>query len=209
MHLDAEFVGPQYGHGLRRRSGESLKERGLRPPLRGTKSVICLETHYPERITLPRQRRATEELTWMPWGPSCVHEDMDPDQPRHLTSPSAESSLPPPTQGCIYSGTSVPDCNNLRLSQAPRATSSLVEPSSFMKETRMPLTPQSEEDPKSRIKTLERDVALLEAKLKAMTAHSQYLESELEIRSPTTPAGEVPDSMDTNSFPIPIPFLRS
>jgi serine/threonine protein kinase len=59
-------------------------------------------------------------------------------------------------------------------------------------------------DPKLRILELERDVAYLEAKLKAMTDYYKNIESELE----RSPVESLPISSENLSTPIPIPFQK-
>ena len=192
---------------FRRRSGESYKEACLRTPLRGTKSVVSLDDkHRP----LTRERRATEDLGWMPWGPSCVHEDpIDVREPPSLVSSHPWEHSRVPTVGDSHEpmGISLPFTANSGYLHPNRGISS----ASFVESSRLPAQVQGEDFVKSRIKSLERDVALLEAKLKAMTAHSNYLESELGSRVITpceSPVMEREGSGESAPVPIPIPFYR-
>lgn len=123
---------------------------GMYPPLRETKSAMCLDAPNSEEILFDRRRRITEE--WVPWGPFHFPPAED-DQMSKVSS-----SYNPQNSGSFYHGTKT---NRVASSYKQRNDISNV-------------------DPKLRILELERDVEYLEAKLKAMTALYQNTESELE-----------------------------
>lgn len=83
----------------RRRSGESARDPWSRVPLRCSKSVISLDSEGKgSGSTLPRYRRVTEDLTWMPWGPFNVHDDLVGGNPGTLLDGCRPLMGPPPIE---------------------------------------------------------------------------------------------------------------
>ena len=158
----------------------------LKSPLRETQSEFCLEIQTEE--TFCRSRRKTEDVVWMPWGPSQLDQGED-------------------HQSMVPAG-----CNDKLSSSYNHGGSNRPKPENASS-SYYPQTDFSQIDPKHRILSLERDVACLEAKLKAMTAHYQLIESELEksqVESPFKAPSSFPLQEEDNasSFPIPIPFRK-
>jgi hypothetical protein len=148
--------------------------------LRQTMSAFCIETPNPEELLFSRHRRTTGD--WMPWGPS--HLVQGEEQHHHCpTSTNFSSSYNPAF------------CNRIE-------TDGVVS-SSYEQKNNL-----SEADPKLRILALEKDVACLEAKLKAMTTHYQTIESELERSHVEVVGLSSPISNESSSIPIPIPFRK-
>lgn len=152
------------------------------PPLRETKSAMCLETPSPDNL-YARHRRPTADIIWMP---------------SHLLQGDDQTLGIPVENGGKYS-------SSYNQATYIRPEINTVSSSFDHKDD------CSQVDPKLRILALERDVECLEAKLRAMTAHYQIIESELE-RSHAIGSFEPalsPVSNDSkSSIPIPIPFRK-
>ena len=166
------------------RKSEILLTDAMKASLQHSKSALVLSMN-PQ---FTRERRATEDFTWMPWGPSCVHEEVSV----HKESPEPWDLESDKENTCV-----------------PRAQlpSTLPTLSAFVEKHSD--SPMSTTNPRDRIKSLEKDVAMLEAKLQAMTAHSLLLESELEQRcSPLSLDMSRTSSSESSTLPIPIPTQK-
>lgn len=218
--------------GFRRRSGETPGTRtdsasGHRLSLRNSKSVISLE--FDQR----RRRRTTADETYGAWAPFGFGDEPEPMRSGpHLTidQHGQQDSI---TEGELLS---IPDgfyqspiagqSRSVGMDNGPNnliSSSSHIPHSDFSRPTDVDATGL---DSKDRIRSLERDVALLEAKLRAMTAHSLLLESELESRdidaqskSPGSPPSSVlcgfpirlssSPGQHRHSFPVGVPYGAS
>lgn len=232
MSIDFELL--HRDSGSRRRSGGDhfARDPHSRLPLRCSKSAVSLEFDNRGQTLPRRSRRPTEELTWMPWG----HEDLETGETDQFPSPpplwgelptSTQNTVPieihhPHTEDCAHPLPSLQDPSFAPSTHLTHISSSYIEPDSVL--GRRKTETHAHQEPRDRIKTLERDVALLEAKLQAMTAHSARLENELVAcqvlsASPSSSSlmGGIPavnfvantSAGDSFTLPIPIPSSRN